>query len=604
MRNTLWAHALVCATVSLHAAVAAATPVDDLRAGTKLLVQAAGATIDDSPATDGGHELTKAAGSLAFSIDRSAFGLGAGPAIPVTATELDSNTVELSVNHYFSPVVEHGDIRVGRVVGSLRARVTSLHGSVTPSCGTTSCEYSVRLEVIADGAKLTIEGAKRLGGYGAYYWASFTRDAVDLVGLALGGVPRPSLASLAVTAPDAECAGGFFSTRTYVGRARLTTPASTDGAAVDVESSDPKRLPPFRAVVAPGSDTVTFPLHFGATESGLFAIRASSGGATNTQYVSVRNCFAATAVRRFEVGPSTWDTVCRPCVEHAYVTDFGFEWYRTPDGWFVSTPETGTLSLDALVGGHVMEARAGALGDLAGNLWTDQNDTWSFRITRWGAAPDLAYASVGWSPFVSARGTAFAIDGGQQQGIVLATGDGGTWPVAVPGWPYEIGAVLPSEEPVVNAWTQDGPRAFVAGEGGAIELPGYGFGLRVVAANASGAMVAAATDPQGGSLVLLFDAASMQPMALPAPPGVLGVVPVGMDDDGVVLVNGYTDNGAPIAYLVAPGADPVPLAAQIDGADDVQVLEATSITPGGRIVTHALRDGEPALVLLDPKNEP
>lgn len=251
------------------AGAAHATPVDDFKTGTAVLVESATVDVGNGPRTTSGSGLiTKQGGTFMFALRAADLGVELPITIHLRGSVTTGGWIQLDVDNAYSPPIDlGGGHRLSRVTGRLTMRALPRDGSERHEVG------NVRLQLAA---------ASSLVAHGD--WGSVT-IAINKLQL-LGGVPQPPLTSFANPSTALICSSGVPTYHTLA--VGLIDVATASGASVELDSPQGAGVRvPNAIVVRPGYRTASVRARIEPNFVGTVRLTASAGGIARSLDVTV-----------------------------------------------------------------------------------------------------------------------------------------------------------------------------------------------------------------------------------------------------------------------------------------------------------------------------
>ena len=251
------------------AGAAHATPVDDFRTGTAVLVESATVDVGNGPRTTTGSGLiTKQGGTFAFALRAADLGVELPITINLRGSVTAGGWILLDVDNAYSPPIDLGGGHLlSRVTGRLTMRALPRDGSERHDVG------NVRLRLAA---------ASSLVAYGD--WGSVT-IAINKLQL-LGGVPQPPLASFVNPSTTLICSSREPTYHTLA--VSLADLATASGASVELDSPQGAGVRvPNAIVVRPGTRTANVRARIEPGFVGRVRLTASAGGIERSLDIAV-----------------------------------------------------------------------------------------------------------------------------------------------------------------------------------------------------------------------------------------------------------------------------------------------------------------------------
>jgi hypothetical protein len=354
----------VLATLCISQA-AWASPVDDVTSGTNLYLSQASVSVDGSnPYTTNNVVISKDAGTLNMTLNANSFGLGVDE--PVTFQGVASgNFITWSFSQHLSTPYSVGALgSVTDLEGAIVVKADPIPGSEDAECGGAPCAFNVSMSLSA-GTWIHVSG---IDPTGIITWG---RDITVNSARMLGGLPRPVLSGFSVDVPRPRfCTANVL--RHLVGNVTIGSPAPSNGAWVNITTSDPANARILGVQIPAGATNQTFRVEVAANYTGAIVLTAASGGAVSTQTINVLPtlaCQLAPSVSGPRILYSPQIVGCTSCGKGLDLNDAQAA-LLSVNGASKLYQATGLLDLTTVVGGsNVSAAHLNNEGTVVGT-WT------------------------------------------------------------------------------------------------------------------------------------------------------------------------------------------------------------------------------------------
>jgi hypothetical protein len=252
------------------AGTAHATPVDDFKAGTAVVVETATVDVGGGPRTSTeGRVIAKQGGTFDFALQASDLGVELPITINLRGTALADGRLQLDIDNTYSPAIDLGGGQsLSRVTGRIVMRALPVPGGELHDVGN---------------ARLQLAAASRLVAHGT--WGSVTIAIAKL--LLIGGVPQPPLDRFTNPSSSLTCSGGVATYHLLA--VSLTGLATASGAAVELKGPTGAgvRVPGI-VVVRPNRQAASVTARIEPSFVGRVRLTAAAGGVSRSLDVDVR----------------------------------------------------------------------------------------------------------------------------------------------------------------------------------------------------------------------------------------------------------------------------------------------------------------------------
>jgi hypothetical protein len=242
------------------AGAAHATPVDDFKSGTAVLVESATVDVGNGPRTTSGSGLiSKQGGTFVFALRAADLGIELPITINLRGSVTAGGWIQLDVDNAYAPPIDvGGGHRLSRVTGRLTMRALPRAGSERHDVGNVRLQLAAASSFVAHGD-----------------WGSVT-IAVNKLQL-LGGVPQPPLTSFVNPSTALICSSRAPTYHTLA--VWLTDQATASGTSVGLDSPQGAGVRvPTAIVVRPGNRTANVRARIEPNFVGRVRLTASAGG--------------------------------------------------------------------------------------------------------------------------------------------------------------------------------------------------------------------------------------------------------------------------------------------------------------------------------------
>lgn len=572
--------ALVVLAIALRGTTAMATPVDDVRAGTALLLT------QSYVHTEGGvfglddQWVSKAPGTLDVTVAAASLGFDVPDDIALTGTARGDRLTWTFDHTLATPydVPDTGIIptHIESVRGTVVLQARYIPGDADARCWAAVCPYNVALEMVS--SEIHLHGWQDVWPFRLSFDTDASFGALHLY----AGLPRPLLASVEVELPVHICTSSEVQVLT--GTVHLQSPAVGTGSWVDLYSSRSQATPTRQVRVPPGRDSARFSVVVADRYEGPLTLRAAAGGVSVSVTTEIEGSLLC-----LESNLTLWDLIFRPAIDPAFLEcpTCLLDAARNANGDTAAIVGTDLVSVDAkgvttswgpeLAGFKPVTVHLSRWGSLAGIAVDKSGKEVSYAITdgKVSLVPDFEAAGI------SAYDVAF----GEQYGTLATWSDGVITTYDAPGAATPVG--LDNAGHLAFNYLDDMLVSHAAWHDGKTshDLGTTGGAVVATAESLFGTIVGSATDAKGVTLPFVYTREKQQLETIALPSGFVSGEAVSVNGAGWIVGNAHGAKGeaGPFFYTANEGARLLQDLVQ----PGLTLQEAVQITDAGEILVWA-----------------